>query len=865
MNPQPPKYFKQLFQWLCHPDLFEELQGDLQEGFHDNVRSKGQRRASWMYRWEVVKMIRPSVVRNIVINSKLNFLIMFKNYFKTSIRALMKNPISALINLVGLSAAIGVCIFAYAFVQWTYSTDQFHENKDNVFLVTSFADREGRPQQFGKTPRPLTQQLKEDFPIIKNTCRIDSRNVVVKNGENVFHERILMVDPSFLKMFTFPLESQGPKEPLNDVGNVVISQEMAEKYFGDENPIGKSLMIKYGNEKNRMYFVSGVAEEFPDARSFSFHFLVNIKNLQSLDPGYDYDDWGQMVDANLIQVNQPDDIAKITTEISSYLDIYNGTQSQWKIESFGFEPLSTIHYRSEHIRDDIFYSVHENYNSIVFLVVLSIFLILLACFNYINIAIVSAAKRLKEISLRKVIGASKSMIMTQFLTENIFLTSIAAIAGLVLGTVVFIPWFEGMFSFNMSFDFATPVLYIFLISIVLVTGLVSGLYPAIYVAKFHAISIMKGSLKFGRKNVLTKVLLGFQLILSCILISVGVMFTINHDYMAERSWGYDQSAVLYTSVPDHSTYVQLRHRMSENPNVISMTGSIHHLGKEQESIVIERPNREFEVHALAVGDNYQNTMGLTMKTGRWFEQDHAAERQKVIVNETFVKDLKLQDPIGDVFKFEEMRFEIIGVVNDFHHRSFFSTIRPTVFTLAEDTSYQYLSMKVRSGKETETYLALKDEWSNLFPDEPFQGGYQEDVWGYYFTEVINHGRFWRGIAMVAVLLAALGLYGLVTLNVAGRVREFSIRKTLGAHTGNIFGTMMRPYLWLYVAGLGVGLPVSFIASNELIDFAYQYHIPESYTGAVTGVVILISILFIVGVVEVSRLSRSNPVEGLRTE
>ncbi len=863
MNSRPPQFPTRFLQWYCKPQLQESILGDLEEQYEADQERYSTSKANRRYTWNTIRFFRPQIIKTFSHRSQLNN-IMFKNYFKTSVRSLMKSPISTFINLIGLSAAIGMCIFAYAFIQYTYSTDQFHEHKDEVFLVTFFADREGKEQQFGMTPRPLAEHLQE-VTGVSNTCRIETKNVVVKKGDHVFHEIIHLTDPSFLQMLTFPLKWQASQSPLAEANNLIISEEMSQKYFGDENPVGQNLLIKFGNDKKRTFQVAGVAEDVQDASSFSFNFLINFDNLTSIDPSYDFQDWNQTLAATLVQLDNPGKAYEVKKLAQAYAPIHNDAADNWEIRSFGLEPLSSIHYKSEYIRDDIFFSVHENYNSIFFLVTISVILILLACFNYINIAIVSAARRLKEISLRKVIGANRIMIMMQFLTENIFLTTIAALFGLLLGATVFIPWFEGHFSFDMSFHFTQPELYIFLIAIVLLTGFISGMYPSIYVARFHAVSIMKGSLKFGRKNLLTKVLLGFQLILSCLLISIGVMFTLNQDYIANRDWGYKQQQAIYIKLPGFSAYEQLREQLAQDPNIRQIAGSMHHLGQERQSVIIDRPDRAYEVQALAVSSSYFETMSLRLKEGRFFRTKHAADQHKVIINETLATNLKLTKPIGEVIKIDSQRFEVIGVAQDFHDKNFYSKIKPTIFLQASEETYKYLTICTLPGKETETFLALRKKWIELFPEEPFQGGHQEDVWGIYFSEINNHSQFWRGIALIAVLLAALGLYGLVTLNVAGRVREFSIRKTLGARLKNICSSMIRPYLWLYAIGLGVGIPVSYLASNALLDYAYWYHTPKSYVGAIIGAANLLVLLGFVAMIQMTKLSRANPVDGLRSE
>lgn len=790
---------------------------------------------------------------------------MFKNYFKVALRGLMKNPLNSFINIFGLSVGIGLCIFAYAFARWTYSTDQFHEHKNSVYMVTFFADRDGTPQQYGLTPRPLGEMLKADFTHIEKVCRIEDRSVVIKYGDQVFHERIRYVDPEFLDMFTFPLK-WGTSASLGDVNSIILSETMSIKYFGDENPIGRDILVKLDQDKSKAFKVTGVAKEFPKARTISFNFLINFENLRTSEPDYDFHDWNAFIKATLIQVQSPSDLKAIEQGMVKYKMLQNeAVQQEWAISSFSFEPLATLHERSEYIRDGISRSSKDNYTSIIYMVVISTFLLALACFNYINIAIVSAAKRLKEIGVRKSVGATRDVILIQFLSENLLITFFALIVGLILGVTFFIPSFERLFSFSMDFQFKDWALWIYLPAILLFTCIASGIYPSLYISKFHVTGILKGSVKFGTRNGLTKMLLGFQLILACIFISSSVYFTQNSDYLAKRSWGYNQAEALYANVPDQAAYERLHSLMSQEPDVLSISGSTHHVGKNHRTTVLHFPQREYEADQLAVGAGYFETMGIELKQGRAFEDHEGSDQQAVVVNELLVQNMGWENALGKLFTMDSIQYEVIGVVKNFHSYSFFTALRPTIFTVADAADYRFLSLKVRPGAEMKTYRSLQANWSELFPEIPFEGGHQQDIWGFYFEEIKIHGLVWRVFAIIAVSLASLGLYGLMTLNVAGRIREFSIRKVLGAGTKNIAANITREYTALFVAAILLGAPLSYLLAKLIIESAYKYHMQITYSGVGPAVIIMILILLVPVSTQIRKVLKSNPVEGLKTE
>ncbi len=869
----PPAWPLKLIRFFVKKEFLEEIEGDMEELFHDNVERLSLKGAKRIYTREMFKLLRPILIKNLEGVEKLNQYGMFKNYFKVSIRGLMKNPLNSSINIFGLAIAIGISVFAYGFTRWTYSTDQFHKNKNVVFLTTFFANREGTLQQYGRTPRPLGELLRQDFAQIKKVCRVEDRNVVVKYEDNVFNERVRFTDPEFLEMFTFPLK-WGVAGSLADVNSIILSEKMSIKYFGEENPIGQSILVRFdkdprytsGQAISKAFKITGVAADFPSSRTIDFAFLINFENFRTSDPAYDFQDWSAFVNATLIQVDNPSDLKSIERGMEKYRRLQNeAVKEDWAISSFAFEPLATLHERSENIRDGISWSSKDNYTSVLFLAGITVFMLALACFNYINIAIASAAKRLKEIGVRKSIGATRGVIIVQFLTENVVITSFALILGLIIGSMVIIPWFERLWHFRMGFTLNDQYVWIYLPAILLITGIASGIYPAFYISRFQVVGILKGSVKFGSKNPLTKVFLGMQLVLACLFITGAVMFTQNTNYLAHRSWGYHQREALYAVVQDQLAYEKLNALMVRQPNVLSISGSSHHLGKSNTTTVLHFPNREYVADQLSVDANYFETMGLQLKAGRVFKDHDGSDRQAVVVNELFVKNLAWENAIGKLFQIDSIQYEVIGVVKDFHNYNFGRPVRPTIFRVAEKKDYRYLSIKVKSGSEIETYRILQAKWAELYPEIPFTGGYQEDVWGNYYTAIEIYGHVWRVFATLAVLLASLGLYGLVTLNVSGRVKEFSIRKVLGAGLKNIAANIANQYLILFAVALAIGAPLSYISIKLVLDFAFTVHVPVTFWGISLGVAILVFILLATVFTQVGKVLKSNPVDGLKVE
>ena len=861
----PPKWPLKLLQFFLRKEFIEEIEGDMEELFYENVKAESIAKAKWRYTWNAIKLLRPSLMRNRKWFSTFNHLPMMQNYFKTSSRSLLRNPLNSFINVFGLSLAIGFCILGYAFARWTINTDQFHENKNSVFLITYKAQRNTGLQEYGKTPRPLGEWMQQDFPQVKRMCRVEDEPVVVKYLDHVFHERVRYADPSFLEMFTFPMK-WGSAASLKDINSIILNEEMAQKYFGESNPIGETILLKFTSSKSKAFKVSGVAKKFPDAHTIDFNFLIHFDNIGTLQNKYRMDDWSKTVSATFVQVDQPGGIAAMQLRMGKYKEAQNKTaEPDWAIAEFGFQPLATLHIQSENIQDDISTSSADNYSAIMFQVAIGLIMLILACLNYVNIAIVSAAKRLKEIGVRKTIGATRTVMIIQFLTENVVVTSVALVIGLAMGLLFFIPWMESMFHFSMEFSWTDPTLWVYLPAILFFTGILSGIYPAFYISRFEVVTILKGTLQFGKRNPLTKVFLGFQIVLALLLITSAVLFTKNSNYVAKRSWGYNQHQAMYVAVPNYSAFDKLRTAVSQDPNVLSVAGAGQHVGRGHITTIIRLGTRNDPVDELAIDAHYLETMGIQLAQGRNFKDQSENDKQSVIVNELFAQTLNLSEPVGTSIKIDSISYDIIGVAKDFHSYSFSEKLKPTIFRVADSSAYRYIVMKIAPGQEQEAYQQVQAKWSQLYPEVPFAGGYQEDVWGNYYTTMNNHARFWKLIAFMAIVLASLGLYGLITLNVSGRVREFSIRKVMGAGAASLAFTISKNYILLIVGSIAISAPITFQLMKAMFDFAYSYHMPITFTGVAIGIFILVAVLLATISTQIRKVIKANPVQGLKVE
>ncbi len=860
--PLLPKWPHRFFQWYCRVDRYEELHGDLEEMYYERYKRLGPKKAKWLYLVDVIRCCQPYAWNN-KLHFETNYMI--RNYLTISLRVIKKNPLSSFINLFGLSLAIGICVLVYAFSNWVLSKDDFHTNKNNVFLVTHQTRIADNIEQVGESPKPLADLIKNNFLEIKNVCSIDLLSIVIKKDENIFREQVQLVDPSYLEMFTFPLK-WGQKQTLRDMNSIILSEEMANKYFGSDNPIGRELQLIFTTEKTKLFKVTGVAKKFPEARSFSFDFLISNSNNEWISGESDKNDWTKYTDATFIQVSDQADLIHLKAGIDKFKELYNQSNPDAKILSFSFEPLVTLYENAAEIRGSLISKGYSsNVKAIYFLLFIALLMLALSCFNYINIAIVSSSKRLKEIGVRKTIGATINKVTQQFLIENATFTLLSLFIGVIIGCYVIIPWFQMINDFTMDFSLIDPNLWLFLLVVLIFTSLFAGLYPSLVISKFQTANIFRGAIRYSKQGRLTKFLLGFQIVMACILIVSAFMFTYNSLFLAKQDWGYNPKGIVYSIVDNPEDYLKLRDQMQQYSNVAELTGGTHHIGVRHTNQIITYKEEKVKSHILEVANNYLQTLELVLSDGRFFNLEEGSDKGVVVINEKLKRLLNLKSPIGESIEIKGEKVIVIGIIKDFRYFDFDKEIEPTAFRVSSTGQFNVLAIRASENNELQLYRNLKKSWASLFPETPFNGGFQEDVWGTFFTTMELHGSFWRGIALAALLLASLGLYGLVSLNVAGRKKEFSIKMVLGAGLISIYKNIVSSYLLLYLIALLVGGLLSYYTVDYMLDAAYLVHAPISLASIILAVIaLLLVLLFVVGG-QVWELIKHNPVKGLKSE
>lgn len=664
---KPPRVAEALLKLLFPDDYAYCTIGDLREVHRSLVLEYGSLYASGWYWLQLIQAI-PAYIGNTVYWT----FTLIKSNLKIAFRSLAKNKLSSSINIVGLSIAIGCCITIFAFINFQNTMDDFHVNGDRIYLIESVINRQGKEQIWGHSPLPIGPALKSDLPQVEEVVRVSDRNAaIMRFKDNVYNESVRFVGPTFFDMFSFPI-LRGEKNALRSTDAVMISEEIAHKYFRGENPIGKQITLTMHSNYKKNYFVRAVFETLPNASSLRFEVLLAFEeqfNIGAKKRG----DWNQRTNT-FVMLDKENNIASVEGSMGKYLVLQNASNNDWKGENFIFDSLTEMFLNRWKVRGGISIGVHPA--GMIVLSLMCLFMISLACFNYINIAIASAARRLKEIGVRKVVGGKKIQLVGQFMTENLLTCIFAAAMGLILAEMIFVPAFNSLQTdpiLMISTDLASNMnVWAFVIVLILFTSICAGIYPAFYVASFRPIDIFRGNEKFGRRSLLSKLLLTAQFTLSFIAIFFAVTTVLNGEYQRSIDWGYNKSQIMFFRVNSDREYTALKTELSKNSDILAITGGLNHLGHSSSIKVSEIRHKKYEIRFFRVAPNYLDVMEVKQSIGRAFDDKTTGDvSNSLVVNETFVKNVGLDEPLQQNIKIDSTLYTIVGVVKDFHHESFY--------------------------------------------------------------------------------------------------------------------------------------------------------------------------------------------------
>ncbi|MEQ9424721.1 MAG: ABC transporter permease [Cyclobacteriaceae bacterium] len=859
----PPKWADKFLRWFCNPALLEDIQGDAYELYDRRLEIYGKVGADRRFIWDVIRFFRWSNVKRSKSKYQTNQIPMFKNYLKVGFRNLRKNWVTSAINVSGLALAVGCAITVFMFIDHQLNMDTFHSNYDRIYQVINHVKQDGDVQKWGDSPFLLGPLMTENHSEVKRMARIEYQSGNVRFADKVFNETVVFTDPDYMRIFDFPL-LDGDRFAMDQKEQIVISYNYAVKYFGTEDPVGKRMSVKYSNGVIQSYFVGAVLDEFPVNISFGFNIMAPMQNFLDLKLKENYD-WSQFADATFIELHPNQDPTAVASSLRPYIELQNATDSKWPIETFELWPLADLSVRNHEISGAVSGGGHPAGR--IALSVIAILLLTLACFNYMNLAVAAATKRLKEIGLRKVLGSARAGIIKQFLIENVVLCLFALILGVVLCYSLLMPGFNMLIPVVIPFAFSSfQVAFLFFAALLLVIGIASGAYPAFYISKFQPVHIFRGSQKFGGKNIFSRILLTFQFIIAFTTVIGSFVFTDNAIYLKERDWGYEKANLLSIPVGENAVYNKLRDKALQNADIESIAGAEGHIARSGRLTTMEHLENQYTAMSYAVGFDYLETMNIRLKNGRFFERSKPSDlTESMIISEALAKKYGFTEPVGETIKYDSVNYRVIGVVEDFFYNDFYSDNHPVFFTMAPEADYKYAAIQAAPGTVMDVDAYLKEAWLEISPNDPYNRLHQNDAFLQFYNDNESNIILISSVSVFAIILSSIGLFGLLTFNITKRLKEFGIRKALGAGKMNIIRLANKEYVWILTLSFIIGAPFGYLLIQQLINEIYtDPQQPGAWPFIIAILIMAITIVITVSG-QVLKASRVNPAQILRNE
>jgi len=783
-------------------------------------------------------------------------------------RTMRRNTLATTINLIGLSVALAVAIVCFVFVDRWMNVEDFHERADRIFVVGNTVDRDGAEQKWVSSPLPLGPTMQADLPQVEQAVRFMRyrTDVSAETPSGALledDEDVVLVDPAFLEVFSYPM-LEGDTRALYDPNAVVITQAMATKYFGQKSPVGQTMTLAMRDQGEVAYTVRGVIDRRPLSSSIAFDVLVPFDAYRLLTSDATImDDWWRSVTATFLLLASPADVTLIAEQMAPYLAQNNAQATEWVFTAFTFDNLRTL----ARIANDVRGEIAQGPPMAVFLLFggISLLLLALACFNYVNVTLAATARRLNEIGIRKSMGGQRRQLVVQFIMENAVLCTLALAAGVVLAQAFFLPTFNGLVRGSLVIDYlGSGALWLFLIILLAVVARASGSYPALYISRFKPIDILRKQRVMGTTSGLLRGLLTLQFVVAFLTMFAGVTFVQNARFQQQHDWGYDKDDVVVIPLQDAAHYSPLADRLRQDANILEVTGTRHSVGENWGWATVETDGVQMESVRLDVGAGYPSAMSFQMLMGRSFDLT-APPADQVLVNEAMVEARGWSDPVGQMFRFDGDTYTVMGVVADFHYFTPNHAIRPLFIRPISEEAYGSLVVRTQPGASAEALSTIEQVWNAQHPEALFDGYLQSDVFDGYFTRNQRTIKVFAFTAVLALFLSVMGLFGLAAQHMARRRREIGIRKVLGAELGHVAVIVNKGFALMIVAAFAIALPIGYIGLDTLLNAFYALRMPVGLsTFAIAFVAVGPAAVRAVGI-HFRSLAAMNPAEVLRAE
>lgn len=857
----PSSLSLKLIRWFCKEELAEEIEGNLIE-YHERDSRSTVRFKAFRYWFQLFNYLRPSTLKKLHF-SKYNNMFNFNPLF--TIRSLFKQGASSVINVLGFAMGLVCVLFLYFHIKSELSYDQFHEDKDIIYRTVRVSNQDTDPRFIGVTSGPFGPALKNDFPnSIQSYCRAQTTDVLATFEDQKFIEKeIILADSNFFSFFSFPLIAGNPDQVLKELNSAVLGKETARKYFGDEDPIGKIIRID-----NKMDFVvRGIMDEFPSKSHINFTMVLNINLI-------DLDTWWNNGLITYVKIATPQEADYVDAQLNDFMVKHFGEDFATIGIKLGLtlESLNDIYLNNNTVFD---MANHGSLSTIYILGAVGLAILLIACFNYVNLAIAQSFKRAKEIAVRKVLGGHKARLVLQFMGESLTILLFATVIAIILGIVI-TPLFNSYFGLGIQIDWQDTNLLIFSGLILGITLLVAGLYPAMLLSSFDPLKVFKGGqLNSGKNGFIRKSLVITQFFISVFMIAVTLLISKQMDFVQTTDLGFKHEAIIMVDINNNDITENIeayKNSFADDPNILSFAAVGGEPGGFHDATSIDingRPGNQ----QLRIGwgdEDYFETFGIEMVYGRSFMQALESDREKTaVINVKAMKELGLSpeevlDTKVNIPAWNLSDLRIIGVTSDYKFTSLKEQLEPLI--VINGLRHRRFAIRVNPANISDALASIQDGWKQFSPNYPIEYEFMDDSIALLYENETKQGKVFSAFAAISVFLACLGVFGLATHTARQRQKELGIRKVLGASARQIIQLLSKEFVQLVGIACVLAVPVAwYFIGQWLGDFQYQIDILSNWplfliSGLAVGLIAFLTIGF-----KTYHTAVSNPTESIRCE
>ncbi len=882
---QPPRWVAKLLSWWANPNSQEEVEGDLLELYAYWVQTVGVRKANWKYIFNVLKLLRPFAKDKRAIYPKTYIYspTMIRNYFKIAWRNLLKNKGYSAINIFGLAIGLAACMLIALYVQYELSYDLYHEKANRIYRANTEINFGGNHMDLAVCNAAFGETAKNELPQVEDFVRISwyGSFLVKKGNENIRQGKVAWADASLFNVFSFPMISGDAKTALTEPNTMVITETIAKKYFNETNVVGRTLTIN--NTENRK--ITGVIKDIPENSHFVFDiFLPMVEN-----GGAKEIIWAGSQNYNTYLLLKPNSSTEqLTIQLNKMLDkhlepelkaIINKSLDEFKAQGDYFKvsltALPDIHLHSSRIAE--LYG-GGNIQYVYVFSAIALFILLIACINFMNLATARSANRAREVGVRKAMGSFKSHLVSQFLSEAIVTTAIAMLIGFLIARVYLEPFGALAEKKINAALLIQPLFLMTLLALILLVGLLAGLYPAFYLSSFEPIKVLKGTLGAGaKKSIFRNTLVVFQFATSIVLITGTIMIYNQLNYIRSKDIGFNREQMLIIN----NTSALGKNTEAFKNEMIRLSGVEKATYSSYLPVNYYRSNDSFfqtpsldtkdaiSMQEWEIDENYIPTLEMTMVQGRNFSKEMSTDSSGIVINEAAAKFLggkdilnrKLYNLVNEETKALKV-YTVIGVVKDFNFTSLREQVKPLAFVYKKSTGS--ITLKISTTHIPALLDQIKEKWQGLSAGLPFEYSFMDDDFNRFYVGEQKIGTLFTVLACLAIFIACLGLFGLATFMAEQRIKEIGVRKVLGASVNGLVAMLSKDFIILVVTAIVIATPLAYYFIHQWLQ-TFAYHVEINWwVFALAGTFAILIALLTVSY-QAIKAALMNPVKSLKSE